>query len=87
MVHPLMLENGWELRTDFDGATGDLLYGFDKVYQLYQKLPTRTTAVATVPTLWGQTARDHRQQRIRRDHSHVEHGVRRCRRAGRAITT
>lgn len=33
VVHPLMLENGWEFRTDFDGATGDRLYGLETLYQ------------------------------------------------------
>jgi putative glutathione S-transferase len=52
VVHPLMLENGWELRTDFDGATGDPLYGFDKLYQLYLKADPHYTGRVTVPTLW-----------------------------------
>ncbi len=52
VVHPLMLENGWELRTDFDGATGDPLYGFDKVYQLYVKADPHYSGRVTVPTLW-----------------------------------
>ena len=52
VVHPLMLENGWELRTDFDGATGDPLYGFDKVYQLYLKADPHYSGRVTVPTLW-----------------------------------
>ena len=34
VVHPLMLENGWEFRTDFDAASGDRLYGLDKLYEL-----------------------------------------------------
>jgi putative glutathione S-transferase len=52
VVHPLMLANGWELRTDFDGATGDALYGFDKLYQLYQKADPGYTGRVVVPTLW-----------------------------------
>lgn len=52
VVHPLMLENGWELRTDFDGATGDPLYGFDKVYQLYLKADPHYSGRVTVPTVW-----------------------------------
>ena len=27
VVHPLMVENGWEFKTDFPGATGDELMG------------------------------------------------------------
>ncbi|QOY63714.1 glutathione S-transferase family protein [Lysobacter sp. H21R4] len=52
VVHPLMLESGWELRTDFDGATGDPLYGFDKTYQLYLKADPHYSGRVTVPTLW-----------------------------------
>ncbi|KIQ96995.1 glutathione S-transferase family protein [Lysobacter sp. A03] len=52
VVHPLMLEDGWELRTDFDGATGDPLYGFDKTYQLYLKADPNYSGRVTVPTLW-----------------------------------
>src|SRR5699024_7474177 len=52
VVHPKMLENGWELRTGFAGATGDPLHGFDKLYQLYQKADPHYTGRVTVPTLW-----------------------------------
>ncbi len=50
--HPLMLENGWELRMDFPGATGDLLYGFDKMYQVYLKADPHYSGRVTVPILW-----------------------------------
>jgi putative glutathione S-transferase len=52
VVHPLMLENGWEFRTDFDGATGDRLYGLDKLYHLYLKADPHYSGRVTVPTLW-----------------------------------
>ena len=52
VVHPLMLENGWELRTDFEGATGDRLHGFDKLYELYLKADPHYSGRVTVPTLW-----------------------------------
>ncbi|MDN5851166.1 MAG: glutathione S-transferase family protein [Nitrococcus sp.] len=52
VVHPLMLENGWELRTDFDGATGDPLYSFGKLYQLYLQADSSYTGRVTVPVLW-----------------------------------
>ncbi len=52
VVHPLMGENGWELRTDFDGASGDRLYGFDKLYELYLKADPAYTGRVTVPVLW-----------------------------------
>lgn len=52
VVHPDMLENGWQFRTDFDGATGDKLYGLDYLYQLYTKAQPEYTGRVTVPTLW-----------------------------------
>ena len=52
VVHPLMLEHGWELREDFPGATGDPLYGLDKLYQLYLKADGKYTGRVTVPVLW-----------------------------------
>ena len=52
VVHPLMLENGWELRDDYPGATGDPLYGLDYMYQLYLKADPNYTGRVTVPTLW-----------------------------------
>ncbi|WP_421705400.1 glutathione S-transferase family protein [Alloalcanivorax xenomutans] len=52
VVHPLMLENGWELGMDFDGATGDPLYGLSKLYELYLKADPHYTGRVTVPVLW-----------------------------------
>ncbi|MCG5531035.1 glutathione S-transferase family protein [Halorhodospira halochloris] len=52
VVHPLMLDNGWELSDDFPGATGDPILGAKYLYQVYtQADPTATTRV-TVPALW-----------------------------------
>lgn len=51
-VHPLMLENGWELRSDFNAADGDPLYGLGMLYQLYQKADPAFTGRVTVPVLW-----------------------------------
>lgn len=51
-VHPLMLENGWEFRSDFDAADGDPLYGLGKLYELYQKADAHYTGRVTVPVLW-----------------------------------
>ena len=52
VVHPLMLEQGWELRQDFAGATGDTLYGLEKLYELYLKADARYSGRVTVPVLW-----------------------------------
>ncbi len=52
VVHPDMLNKGWSFEADYDGATGDDLFGSDFMYQIYQRaLPDVTTRV-TVPVLW-----------------------------------
>ena len=51
-VHPDMLENGWEFRTDFDGATGDALHGFDFMHQVYTRADPQASGRVTVPVLW-----------------------------------
>lgn len=51
VVHPEMLENGWEFKS-YPGSTGDKLYGFDFAYQLYTKAKPDITSRVTVPILW-----------------------------------
>ena len=51
-VHPDMLEDGWEFRTDFDGATGDTLMGLHYLREVYQKADPAISARVTVPVLW-----------------------------------
>ena len=56
VVHPLMLENGWE----FDQAPlNDGLYQLDFLYQLYLKADPNYSGRVTVPVLW-----DKQQQTI-----------------------
>lgn len=52
VVHPLMLEHGWELKTGIDGATGDELYGLEFLHQLYTKADPEYSGRVTVPVLW-----------------------------------
>jgi putative glutathione S-transferase len=52
VVHPFMLENGWEFRTDFPDATGDQLYNSNFLYEIYQKSKPDYTGKVTVPVLW-----------------------------------
>ncbi len=52
VVHPHMLENGWEFKTGMAGATGDTLYGFRFLYQLYCKADHQYSGRVTVPVLW-----------------------------------
>jgi len=51
VVHWHMAENGWELRA-VDGATGDSLFGYDYLYQVYTRAKPDYTGRVTVPTLW-----------------------------------
>ena len=49
VVHPLMLENGWEFA---DQPLQDTLYDSDFMYQLYLKADPNYTGRVTVPVLW-----------------------------------
>lgn len=51
-VHPDMLSEGWEFRTDFDGATGDRQFGFDYLRQVYLRARPDMSGRVTVPVLW-----------------------------------
>jgi len=52
VVHPLMLEQGWTFATDFDGATGDTLFGYDYFHQIYTRADPHYSGRVTVPVLW-----------------------------------
>lgn len=52
VVHPHMLENGWEFKTGMQGTTGDTLYGLRYLYELYCKANSQYTGRVTVPVLW-----------------------------------
>lgn len=51
VVHPEMLDNGWEFK-EYPGSTGDKLYGFDFAHQIYTKAKPEITTRVTVPILW-----------------------------------
>lgn len=51
IVHPHMLEHGWEFKKEM-GATGDKLYGFNYMYELYLKAEQEYSGRVTVPVLW-----------------------------------
>ncbi|KJZ30758.1 glutathionyl-hydroquinone reductase YqjG [Paracoccus sp. S4493] len=58
VVHPEMLNEGWEFRTDFDVATGDRQFGLDYLRQVYLKDTPDMSGRVTVPVLWDrQTGR------------------------------
>ncbi len=52
VVHPHMLENGWEFKTGVDGTTGDTLYRRRYLYELYCKADSQYSGRVTVPVLW-----------------------------------
>jgi putative glutathione S-transferase len=51
VVHHYMGKDGWTFLTE-DGATGDTLYGFDFLRQIYTKADPAYTGRVTVPVLW-----------------------------------
>ncbi|MEW9796790.1 glutathione S-transferase family protein [Alteromonas sp. CYL-A6] len=51
VVHPDMLENGWEFG-DYPGATGDTLYGAKYMHEIYTRVDPSITTRVTVPVLW-----------------------------------
>ena len=51
VVHPHMLENGWEFRPD-EAAFKDHLYDSQYAYQIYTKAKSDYTGRVTVPILW-----------------------------------
>ena len=52
VVHPDMLGDGWTFATDYDGATGDQLFGLPFARDLYVKAQPDVTTRVTVPILW-----------------------------------
>lgn len=52
VVHPHMLENSWDFRSDFDGSTGDTVNGHNFLYKVYQQHDAKVTKKVTVPVLW-----------------------------------
>lgn len=57
-VSPDMLENGWTFNQE-EGSSGDDLYGFQFMHQLYTRNKSDYTGRVTVPVLW-----DKKQERI-----------------------
>lgn len=52
VVHPDMLGEGWTFASDFEGATGDTLFGTDFARDIYTKAQPDVTTRVTVPILW-----------------------------------
>ena len=51
VVHHYMGKDGWTFLAE-DGATGDTLYGFDFLHQIYTRADPAYTGRVTVPVLW-----------------------------------
>ncbi|CCM76583.1 glutathione S-transferase family protein [Rhizobium mesoamericanum] len=51
VVDPLMLSKGWEFNVG-DGATGDHLFGFQTLSEIYVKADPHYSGRVTVPVLW-----------------------------------
>ena len=52
VVHPHMLNDGWTFETDFDGATGDTLFGLPFLRDIYTRTDQTISGRVTVPILW-----------------------------------
>ena len=52
VVHPDMLADGWTFARDFDGATGDTLFGLPFLRDIYLRADPRISGRVTVPVLW-----------------------------------
>ncbi len=55
VVHPDMLSEGWTFAADYDGATGDTLYGLPFARDIYVRAQPDVTTRVTVPILWDKT--------------------------------
>ena len=52
VVHPDMLSDGWTFANDYQGATGDTLYGLPFARDIYLKADPQISGRVTVPILW-----------------------------------
>ncbi|TKD50986.1 glutathione S-transferase family protein [Sphingomonas baiyangensis] len=56
VVGPVMAEHGWSFLPEY-GGTGDPLYGFDHLHQIYTTADPEMTGKVTVPVLWDKAER------------------------------
>ncbi len=52
VVHPDMLGDGWSFDPNFNGATGDNVFGSAFLREIYQRADPNVTTRVTVPVLW-----------------------------------
>lgn len=52
VVHPFMDNLGWDFKNDYPEATGDTLYNFQRMHEIYTKAQPDYSGIVTVPVLW-----------------------------------
>ena len=52
VVHPFMDDQGWDFKDDYPSATGDTLYNFMRMHEIYTKAQPDYSGIVTVPVLW-----------------------------------
>ena len=52
VVHPFMDNLGWDFKDDYPSATGDTLYNFMRMHEIYTKAQPDYSGIVTVPVLW-----------------------------------
>ena len=52
VVHPFMDNQGWDFKDDYPHATGDTLYNFMRMHEIYTKAQPDYSGIVTVPVLW-----------------------------------
>lgn len=52
VVHPYMDNNGWDFKDNYPAATGDTLYHFSRMHEIYTKAQADYSGIVTVPVLW-----------------------------------
>ncbi|MCW9031782.1 MAG: glutathione S-transferase family protein [Gammaproteobacteria bacterium] len=52
VVHPFMDDDGWGFNDDYPATTGDTLYHFSRMHQIYTKAQPDYSGIVTVPVLW-----------------------------------
>lgn len=52
VVHPFMDNLGWDFKDDYPSATGDTLYNYQRMHEIYTKAQPDYSGIVTVPVLW-----------------------------------
>jgi len=52
VVHPYMDNDGWSFDESYRATTGDALYAFSRMHEIYTKAQPDYSGIVTVPVLW-----------------------------------